>query len=139
MSSQPDAPPPRAYPWRGVIAVEGKDTVDGRRIRPGALTFQRPPLTLMNMAGTQHAVGRVDDIARDGHLIIASGVTNLEPGDYPAGMDVVNPDAITDGPAIIMTKGEVCAVYVRCAAAWDEAVITVGLVGAIDGVLVIPT
>lgn len=68
--------------WSGVIAQEGVDTGDGRRIAEGALNWREPPLTLMAQHTTPdfggHAeaavAGRIDSLDRDGANIVASGV-----------------------------------------------------------------
>jgi len=68
--------------WSGVIAQEGVDTGDGRRIAEGALNWREPPLTLMSMLTSAHGgmepgpsvvAGSISAIERQGQDIVASG------------------------------------------------------------------
>ncbi len=81
--------------WRGVLAVEGSRSGDGRSIRPGALTWRELPLPLMAMfrnpdGGEGHAAaaiaGRIDRIWRDAKnpaIIWGEGVYD----DGPVGLE----------------------------------------------------
>lgn len=68
--------------WSGIIAQEGVDTGDGRRIEPGALNWRELPLTLMSQLVTPEfgghtdaeVAGRIDTITRAGQDIPAVGV-----------------------------------------------------------------
>lgn len=69
--------------WSGVIAQEGVDTGDGRRIAEGALNWRELPLTLMTQLSSAHGGldsgpalvgGRIDSIERSGSDIVASGI-----------------------------------------------------------------
>lgn len=60
------------HAWRGVIAVEGQETSDGRIIEPGALAWKLP-VALIDTDGWS-IVGRVDAVSRDGSLIRAEGI-----------------------------------------------------------------
>lgn len=70
--------------WSGVIAQEGVDTGDGRRIEQGALGWRALPLTLMAQLVTPGAMdgghadaqvaGRIESIDRAGADIVAVGV-----------------------------------------------------------------
>lgn len=68
--------------WSGIIAQEGVDTGDGRRIAEGALNWRELPLTLMSQLTSAHggldsgpAVvgGRINTIERSGNDIVATG------------------------------------------------------------------
>lgn len=71
--------------WEGVIVVEGVTTGDGREFAAEALTWADPPLTLRwkkeDAHGGDHdvtvAVGRIDEVWRDGGNIIGRGVVDL--------------------------------------------------------------
>lgn len=73
-------------PWRGPLAVEGKVTGDGREFAPEALTWADLPVPLRWNKEDSHGgeprtvavnVGRIDNIWRDGDLIMGEGVLNL--------------------------------------------------------------
>lgn len=71
--------------WEGVIVVEGTPTGDGREFAPEALTWADPPLTLRwkkeDAHGGEHdvtvAVGRIDEVWRDGVNVMGRGVVDL--------------------------------------------------------------
>jgi hypothetical protein len=79
-AEQTDAPVGAA--WSGVIAQEGVDTGDGRRIERNALGWRALPLTLMGQTTTPEwgghtdaqVCGRIDSITREGDDILAGGV-----------------------------------------------------------------
>lgn len=68
--------------WSGVVAQEGVDTGDGRRIAEGALNWRELPLTLMAQHTTPdfggHAeaevAGRIDTLTRSGADILGTGI-----------------------------------------------------------------
>src|SRR3954469_23374316 len=68
--------------WSGVVAQEGVDTGDGRRIAEGALNWRELPLTLMAQHTTPdfggHAeaqiAGRIDTLQRTGADIVGGGI-----------------------------------------------------------------
>lgn len=68
--------------WSGVVAQEGVDTGDGRRIETGALNWRELPLTLMAQHTTPdfggHAeaevAGRIDTLTRAGSDIQGTGI-----------------------------------------------------------------
>lgn len=65
---------PQVWNWRGTIAVEGKDSIDGRHVAPGALTWNpKHEIALTN--GDGQKVGAVTRILRhvDTGLIRAEG------------------------------------------------------------------
>lgn len=77
-------------PWRGPLAVEGKVTGDGREFAPNALTWAELPVPLRwnkedSHGGEPHTVavnvGRIDNIWRDGDLIMGEGVLDLSDED----------------------------------------------------------
>lgn len=77
-------------PWRGPLAVEGKVTGDGREFAPNALTWADLPVPLRwnkedSHGGEPHTVavnvGRIDNIWRDGDLIMGEGVLDLSDDD----------------------------------------------------------
>ncbi|HSC27098.1 MAG TPA: hypothetical protein VLD67_07480, partial [Vicinamibacterales bacterium] len=77
-------------PWRGPLAIEGKVTGDGREFAPDALTWADLPIPLRwnkedSHGGEPHTVavnvGRIDNIWRDGDLIMGEGVLDLSDED----------------------------------------------------------
>lgn len=77
-------------PWRGLLAIEGITTGDGREFSPGSLTWTDPPIPLRwnredSHGGEPHTVavnvGRIDQIWRDGSRVMGEGVLNLESED----------------------------------------------------------
>jgi ribosomal protein L32 len=66
--------------WEGVLVVEDTITEDGRYITPGATTWRELPLSLAAMVETQEGhtgavvCGRIDEIWREGNLIMGKGV-----------------------------------------------------------------
>lgn len=78
----PEKAPITAYSdgrWRGILAVEGVETGDGREFAPDALTWRDLPLTIMwcMETGPGHdgsvIVGSIDAITRDGNTIRGEG------------------------------------------------------------------
>lgn len=65
-------------PWRGILAVEGHRTSDGRMIGPGALSWPVLPIPLEDREG--NIVGRVDRVERDGDLIRVEGEADVPVG-----------------------------------------------------------
>lgn len=69
--------------WKGVLAIEGSPTGDGREFAPGALKWEDLPVPLKWMPedamGHEGSVivGRIDKISRDGNLIRGEGVFDL--------------------------------------------------------------
>jgi hypothetical protein len=77
-------------PWRGPLVIEGKVTGDGREFAPGALTWAELPVPLRWNKEDSHGgeartiavnVGRIDNIWRDGDLIMGEGVLDLSDDD----------------------------------------------------------
>lgn len=77
-------------PWRGPLAIEGQVTGDGREFAPDALTWADLPIPLRwnkedSHGGEPHTVavnvGRIDNIWRDGDLIMGEGVLDLSDED----------------------------------------------------------
>lgn len=75
--------------WKALLAIEGKQTEDGRLLEKGSLTWRELPLSLMAMDETSamgghdgaKVAGRIDKIWRDGNEIWGSGVfSNTEFG-----------------------------------------------------------
>jgi hypothetical protein len=76
--------------WRGVLAVEGEPTGDGREFAPNALTWPDPTTTVIPLRWniedshggekrtTAVAVGRITNIWRDGSKVMGSGVFNMD-------------------------------------------------------------
>jgi hypothetical protein len=66
--------------WEGILVVEDTLTEDGRYIKPGATTWRELPLSLAAMLETEEGhtgaqvCGRIDDIWREGNLIMGKGV-----------------------------------------------------------------
>lgn len=69
--------------WRGVIAVEGEHTVDGRFIEQDALNWDLDePLPVVQwIDGTYdwNRIGWIETIERDGGLIRATGTLDTKP------------------------------------------------------------
>lgn len=85
-AADPLAETPMAGPfqgWTGVLAVEGKETGDGREFAAGSLEWPAPPLPLMwqQESEPQHGhsvvVGRIDRVERQGSEIVGWGVINM--------------------------------------------------------------
>ena len=77
-------------PWRGPLAIEGQVTGDGREFAEGALTWAELPVPLRWNKEDSHGgdartiavnVGRIDNIWRDGNLIMGEGVLDLSDDD----------------------------------------------------------
>jgi 2'-5' RNA ligase len=77
-------------PWRGPLAIEGQVTGDGREFAPDALTWAELPVPLRWNKEDSHGgeartiavnVGRIDNIWRDGDLIMGEGVLDLSDDD----------------------------------------------------------
>ena len=77
-------------PWRGPLAIEGQVTGDGREFAPEALTWAELPVPLRWNKEDSHGgeartiavnVGRIDNIWRDGNLIMGEGVLDLADDD----------------------------------------------------------
>lgn len=77
-------------PWRGPLAIEGQVTGDGREFAPDALTWAELPIPLRWNKEDSHGgeartiavnVGRIDNIWRDGSLIMGEGVLDLSDDD----------------------------------------------------------
>lgn len=66
--------------WRGVLAVEGKQTGDGRFIVEGAATWRPLPFALKPEHDTEGAVGNVAFVERVGGEIRATGVFDDQSG-----------------------------------------------------------
>lgn len=69
--------------WKGVLAVEGSPTGDGREFAEGALEWRDLPLTLywQRLTADGHSnsavVGKITDIERDGKLIRGKGTFDM--------------------------------------------------------------
>lgn len=92
--------------WSGVIAQEGVDTGDGRRIEKGALNWRELPLTLMAQHTTPdfggHAeaqvAGRIDTLTRNGDNIDGVGV--FDTGEWGAETERMVADGMLKGISI---------------------------------------
>jgi 2'-5' RNA ligase len=80
----------KTAPWRGPLAIEGQVTGDGREFAPDALTWAELPVPLRWNKEDSHGgeartiavnVGRIDNIWRDGNLIMGEGVLDLSDDD----------------------------------------------------------
>lgn len=66
--------------WTAIFCPEGSPTDDGRVFAPGSITWRELPLTLMGMIETAPGhdgatvCGRIDNIWKQGGLVLASGV-----------------------------------------------------------------
>lgn len=98
--------------WSGVIAQEGVDTGDGRRIEAGALTWRALPLTLMGQKTTPEfgghtdaaVCGRIDAITRSGKDIIASGA--FDTGEWGADIERMVRDGMLKGVSVDLAVNE---------------------------------
>lgn len=99
--------------WSGVIAQEGVDTGDGRRIEPGAVAWRELPLPLMAQLTDAHGgadpgptvlAGRIDSISRDGENIVATGV--FDTGENGAEAQRLVTDGMLRGISIDMAVNE---------------------------------
>lgn len=98
--------------WSGVIAQEGVDTGDGRRIEPGALKWRSLPLTLMGQKTTPewggHAEaavsGRIDAIARAGENINGEGV--FDTGEWGADIERLVREGMLNGISVDLAVNE---------------------------------
>jgi hypothetical protein len=66
--------------WQAILAVEGEPTEDGRMLAPGSLSWRELPIPLMVLTETgpgghegAQLGGRIDEIWRDGPLVMAAG------------------------------------------------------------------
>jgi 2'-5' RNA ligase len=80
----------KTAPWRGPLAIEGQVTGDGREFAADALTWAELPVPLRWNKEDSHGgeartiavnVGRIDNIWRDGSLIMGEGVLDLSDDD----------------------------------------------------------
>lgn len=112
-----DAPAPEdiaagGAKWSGVIAQEGVDTGDGRRIEAGALKWRALPLTLMGQKTTPEfgghtdagVCGRIDDITRNGENIVAGGV--FDTGAWGADIERMVRDGMLKGVSVDLAVDE---------------------------------
>lgn len=98
--------------WAGVIAQEGVDTGDGRRIEAGALNWRELPLTMMSQLVTPEwgghtdamVAGRIDSITRDGENIVGSGV--FDTGDHGAETERMVRDGMLKGVSVDLAVNE---------------------------------
>ena len=66
--------------WTATLVVEGEPTSDGRMIAAGAVGWRELPLTLMAQTTTAPGhdgavvAGRIDEITREGNVIVARGI-----------------------------------------------------------------
>lgn len=107
-----DEEAPVGASWAGVIAQEGVDTGDGRRIEAGALAWRELPLTLMAQHTTPdfggHAeaqvAGRIDSIDRAGSDITGGGV--FDTGEWGADTQRMVADGVLRGISIDLAIDE---------------------------------
>ena len=121
--------------WSGVIAVEGRETLDGRLIRPGALTWEAEGFPLL-LVGTPESsdywdrrrVGTIEHIER-----LAGGIIRGEgflTGDLPELLDlgVFVDHAVWDEHSFVpqvLNVGRIRSVTVGDEKCWDECVLEV--------------
>lgn len=110
--------------WRGVIALEGVTTTDGRRITPGALTWTLPR-SLLKDGLVPFPVGTVDTITREENgRIVATGT--IDRGALSAvenGLAVTLSEMEVQTPrddVLTITAGEILGVYLSDLPAWTE-------------------
>lgn len=117
--------------WRGRIAEEGVESIDGRTIAPDALTWRPLPLPFSIVNGGR-TVGIVDEIVRVGPEIQASGLTHdpvmehfLSKTPLGAGFSCTTGNVRTDGEQWVMLDGEifeVCAFF-HLPSLWDAFIV----------------
>lgn len=98
--------------WAGVIAQEGVDTGDGRRIEKDALTWRALPLTMMAQHTTPEygghtdaaVAGRIDSLERDGENILATGC--FDTGDWGAATERMVRDQMLRGISVDLAVNE---------------------------------
>jgi hypothetical protein len=74
--------------WHGEIAYTRWPTVDGRSLKPGAVKYIRKTTTpLVN--SRREIIGTMHSVAEFGRNIIGSGETDLPPGRYAVGIDLL--------------------------------------------------
>lgn len=98
--------------WSGVVAQEGVDTGDGRRIAEGALNWRELPLTLMAQHTTPdfggHAeaqiAGRIDTLQRSGSDIVGGGI--FDTGEWGTETQRMVTDGMLKGISIDLAVNE---------------------------------
>lgn len=93
--------------WQGVIAHENVWTIDNRIIMAGAFDLSArvthlPIFTLGFIDHPHQHIGVIDEVWREGHDILASGIVVLPPGRHPVGVDVDQRDAF-----VTMDSGDI--------------------------------
>lgn len=133
--------------WRGVLAVEGELTSDGRLIEPTAIQWGDDPIPLMRsvqadsrMSGiadwSQPLLGYVDSIERierDGKVLILGEGPLLGDQPLPDSLDlsavVTSGEYDVAGPGVdhpyALTKCRLRQVVVGAEKVWDECVLEV--------------
>uniref|UniRef100_A0AAU7J8J9 Type VI secretion system tube protein Hcp n=2 Tax=unclassified bacterial viruses TaxID=12333 RepID=A0AAU7J8J9_9VIRU len=133
--------------WRGVLAVEGRETADGRLIEPSAIEWTGDPIPLMrSLRGTSEGdwsmpplIGYTESIERretaDGVFLIYAEGTLLDTEHLPDVLDLsmvatsIEADMAMrgDGPRRTMTlsRCQLRQIVVGSEKVWDECVLEV--------------
>lgn len=129
--------------WRGIIAIEGRLTEDGRYIERDALTWETPlPLCRPNAREDESwstpIIGSVESIERidkgEFVLVAATGTLHSDPPErldlavtvLAGEHDYVEPEVDSIFPfAVRLTAGRIANLYVGGQRVWDECVLEV--------------
>jgi hypothetical protein len=139
MSDEPETLPvvERSFTARLWTAA---DTIDGRRILPGALHWDEEALPVIDWrkpAGgriedaPQSIVGRLLGVAELHGIGVAIGFTTLETGSYPVAITVNLADSDTelcepsDGFTIVLVGGKLAGVCITDTPSWPDALMVV--------------
>jgi hypothetical protein len=139
--------PENAVPWHAVLAPEGVASGDGRQFSAEALTWRDLPLPLswqrVNADGHDGSVvvGRIDNIVREGNLLLADGeflsndgsdeVVGLISEGALRGVSVDVDSAVmaadsVPGGLVEFAEGRICGATIVPIPAFHEAVINLG-------------
>lgn len=110
--------------WSAPIGVEGRHTVDGRIVEPGAVIFPKGQVAVIDHGN--HVIGYAENFRRDGDLIRADGIFHREEDHPGSGAGIVmflGGTVSPKGKPGVITEGTLRAVYLTPDPAWPECVI----------------
>jgi hypothetical protein len=104
-------------PVHGVIAVEEQPTTDGRLVQRQAL-YWKTPIPVMGMHPFTKVIGHIDEIARHGNYLLATGEVDDPRPVIPCGVDITDMDVMPDydttipvePPLMVFRRGRIHAV-----------------------------
>jgi hypothetical protein len=109
----------------GIVAAEGKPTIDKRIISQGALTLPTEPVPLMDLGADDepergsNIVGKFTGFRRHGLFIAVEGMTTLETGEYGVGIDLRDTTSHVDDEGVMhITGGQIAGAHVVQNPAW---------------------